>query len=393
MFMASALTVIALWLLMNGVYYLWWIEPAALVRHRLYQGGSAVGYGLTYILSVLRLPFAFLPYATKLSLFLLFRAHYSVGRYHTLVEGLRILGDFANLFITVALMRLIGLPESLVYLTAWAEFIRLLSEKGQMMVSAGWQYVPHSSVAGWLRTHKLPLPFLRAWSARYCAYYGLDDAGRMRRVLKALYEGADEVSKPKLAYVTGFRVVDGDVGLRAGAVRDVARGEIFIHQRWLNDPWLLAGQALRRAPWMFDPRYLARPFFYRTQSNRLATLLVFYNSWLCGPYALYQIGHEVKAARYDLFYRLLRWLGFGLEAPVQADGSAQFDPLIKWLKRGLNGAAVSSHPLWTESEALSDAARRLQTGEAITPLQIALDYTFPLRYVDEVLWPQLKAAV
>ena len=75
----------------------------------------------------------------------------------------------------------------------------------------------------------------------------------------------------KLDYFQAFRVVPHTVRLRLGQVRDVAQGEVFIHARWVNDPWLLIGQALRRSPWLFDPRYLRRPFYYRTEANRLAT--------------------------------------------------------------------------------------------------------------------------
>src|SRR5262245_30371060 len=92
-----------------------------------------------------------------------------------------------------------------------------------------------------------------------------------------------------------------------------AKGEVFIHRNWTNDPWLLIGQGMRRAPWMFDPRYLRRPFYYRTESNRLATLFVLQHARYSPSYACYQFGHEIKAARYDFVYRCLRWIGLDIE--------------------------------------------------------------------------------
>ena len=53
-------------------------------------------YGSAYILSLLRLPFALLPYCIKLLRFLFFKQHYQVSDYHILIEGLRIAGDIAN---------------------------------------------------------------------------------------------------------------------------------------------------------------------------------------------------------------------------------------------------------------------------------------------------------
>jgi hypothetical protein len=102
----------------------------------------------------------------------------------------------------------------------------------------------------------------------------------------------------QVSYVRAFRIVPDSHPLEAGDVRDVATGEVFIHRSWTNDPFLLMGLAVRRGAWVFDPRYLRRPFYYRTESNYLATLAVWHAAPVCPPMALYQFGHEIKAARY-----------------------------------------------------------------------------------------------
>src|SRR5262249_34953912 len=136
-------------------------------------------------------------------------------------------------------------------------------------------------------------------SARYCRYYALDDTSRARYVLYALKQHAareKDLSK-RLEYIQPFRAIPQRYGLRSGMVRDVARGEVFIHSTWTNDPWLLVGMAIRRAPWMFDPRYLRRPFYYMTEANRLATLCVLEHARYSLLYAVFQFGHEIRVAR------------------------------------------------------------------------------------------------
>lgn len=48
---------------------------------------------------------------------------------------------------------------------------------------------------------------------------------------------ADHDLSPRLDYVAALRIVPSSRGLRAGHVRDVARGEVFIHASWTADPW------------------------------------------------------------------------------------------------------------------------------------------------------------
>jgi hypothetical protein len=271
---------------------------------------------------------------------------------------------------------------------AAAEGIRLASEKGQMVYSALWQMLPHRHIA-----HKLSRRYSQS---RYCRYYALSDGDRMAYVLGALKSLArvdPEVSN-RLDYLCGFWIVPDAHGLRCDHVRDVARGEVFIHRSWTADPGLLIGQGLRRAPWMFDPRYLPRPFYYRTQSNRLATLFVLRHARYSPLYAWYQFGHEIKVARYDLLYRLLRWLGWDVEQQVQADGTYPFDPLLDWIekKRGQPDVEPGQRPLWSDSETVQDVAQRIAAGEALSALDIATQYTYPLKYVDEVLMGKIQSS-
>jgi hypothetical protein len=176
-------------------------------------------------------------------------------------------------------------------------------------------------------------------------------------------------------------------------VRDVARGEVFIHRRWTNDPWLLIGQALRRTPWFFDPRYLRRPFYYRTEANRLVTRFVLCHARHAWPYALFQFGHEIKAARHDAFYRVLRRVGANVEAKVCADGTFRFEPLMGWLEAHARRAVVlQPPPLWSDDEVIADIVRQGKAGERLTAFDVAARYTYPLKYVEEVLLPKINRA-
>jgi hypothetical protein len=71
------------------------------------------------------------------------------------------------------------------------------------------------------------------------------------------------------------------------------------------------------------------------------------------------------------------------EHPVRADGSYEFDPLLHWLDRA--HADRAAHPLWTDDEVLA----RHTAGPLPTTLELAERYTYPLKYIDEVLYPRL----
>jgi hypothetical protein len=229
---------------------------------------------------------------------------------------------------------------------------------------------------------------------RYRQYYALSDNDRLVYVIALLRHRAaeDEPTARKLAHLRAFRIVPVTHGLRGGHVRNVASGEVYVHRSWTSDPWLLIGLALRRSPWIFDPRVLRRPFRYHTESNPLMTRFVLGNARLSPPFTLYQFGHETKAAATGIFYSFLRLLHVRCEPYVSIDGSFPFDLVPTWLCRCVSDQKipVSIPPLWSVADTLLDVQMRLEAGEHLSPAKIAADYTFPLQYVEEVLWPQVQ---
>jgi hypothetical protein len=246
---------------------------------------GTAAYRLAQVLALLRLPLTLLPYVAKLLLHFALPIGYKTKRRSEIVELFGIIGDVANLGLTtIVVTTTLGetRPAPLVYLAYLplaAEGIRLVCEKGRMCSSAIWQIMPHRQVAK--RIAIIDQPSCRAWRilhplSRYRRYYLLTDDDRLSYTLASLKREAalDPPAAHVLTYVQGFRIVPTAHSLRAGWVRDVAAGEIFVHRRWTSDPDLIIGQALRHSPWLFDPRHLERPFRYRGDSNRLGTLLV-----------------------------------------------------------------------------------------------------------------------
>src|SRR5262249_10473907 len=124
-------------------------------------------------LSLLRLPFTILPYLTKVALFLLTRGQFvTVWRSNNGIQLLRILGDGLNFWLTLAIAvgvfaDLSGPLQLAVMLATVAEATRLITEKGQMLVSAGWQLLPYRSIA-----MRIPSAWaMRGPLTRYVAYY------------------------------------------------------------------------------------------------------------------------------------------------------------------------------------------------------------------------------
>jgi hypothetical protein len=335
-------------------------------------------YVLAYGLSLLRVPFGVIPYLCKAVVFLLFPSFYNrTWRNHNAWVLVRLIGDFASFAVTALLLRRFG--GWLVELSIVAEVLRLVLEKGQSLISAGWQRLPHRAIAARLKVSKGPL-------GRYRAYYSLDDQQRIAYALSALrrFSRADHEAARKVRSVRGLRVVPDEVGLGSGLVRDVAAGEVFIHRRWTADPFLLIGVAMRRGPWLFDPRWLSRPFYYRTEANRLMTLFVLEHLAYCPTFALYQLGNEIKSARYDFVQRMLGLIGIQYDWPVQQDGNYLFDPLLVRLTgRREKGA----RPVWSDPEVFADLE-----GQKLTSQEIAIRYCYPLEYVEEVLLPAIEGA-
>jgi hypothetical protein len=385
------LVCLCLFLVAQALLNVWYVplkKPSPISTSDADYRLARYSYGAAYVLSLLRLPFGILPYAVKLGGMLLFHASYRVSDYNAAFEICRIAGECLNWYIVSTLFLGLGVHvpvlNLLFHASIIAEAVRLFAEKGQMIFSAGWQILPHQKLARWLEAR----PGLAVYLHRYIAYFALSDEPRIAYVIETVhgYAQDDAATSCKLDYLSTFRIVPPWCGLRGGQVRDVARGEVFIHQSWTSDPYLLIGMGLRRTPWMFDPRFLRRPFHYRSQSNRLATLFVL-SHWRYSPsYALYQWGHEIKVARYDFFYRLSRALGQDIEPYVLADGAYPFDHITSRIRLRFRPDSSPAHvPQWTDEALLQDVRRRVLSGESLTAFDIAVQYTYPLQYVEDVL--------
>ena len=79
------------------------------------------------------------------------------------------------------------------------------------------------------------------------------------------------------------------------------------------------------------------------------------------------------------------------ERKVFADGTFQNDQFIFWLRKtlGRDRTLTEPRPLYSDAEVIAEAAH---TEIFLTASEIATRYTYPQKYVDEVLWPQIQAA-
>jgi hypothetical protein len=403
----GVISFILLILTIDLIHYAFYISPHYFITQPIKprltsQFSGATAYGIAYLLSLLRLPFAVAPYLTKLLSFLVLQTRFQLYWNSYTFQLIRTTGDFANLIVTLALLEIIfdclnaEWDDSWLCLSMSAEVIRLVSEKGQMLFSAMWQLIPHRLIVQRI-TSPIKSQATENWlvklSLRYHNYYILSEEDRIQYILRAVKAPAlfDMEAIQKLEYVQSLCIIPQNVGLRAGMVRDVAQGKVFIHAKWTNDPWLLAGLVMRRSPWIFDPRYLRRPFYYRTEANRLATLFVLQYASYNLPYTWYQFGHEIKVARYDLFYRICRWLSFNLEETVREDGTFMFDSFIHWLglRLGYESARHGQRSLWTDEEVITDILANLNSDEIPSASEVATRYTYPLKYIQEVLLPEI----
>ncbi len=341
-----------------------------------------------YLLSILRLPYAVVPYLIKFFLFAAFRGSFSWFWNHYYVQFIRVFCEILNLFITSWLFHAFFQDKILLLiflrLAFLAECIRLLCEKGVMGLNAFWQALPHRAIANLLAS-RYPSAIFR----HYIRYYILSDEKRVIRSLSLLKASVRLFPKhqtsEKLRYVHAFQIIPDEIPLRSGMVRNIARGEVYIHAKWLNSLDLLWGLALRRSPWIFDPRYLRRPFYYRSEANPLMTRFVLENASLCPLFSVYEFGHEIKAARYEVFYKLMRWLGIELEQPVCEDGTNNFDVLAKTLIKFRSNPG-GDRPLWTDHEVIKE----MEANQDLSPLSIAEKYTYPLIYVREILQSKIS---
>jgi hypothetical protein len=350
-------------------------------------------------LTLLRLPYAVIPHLLKVAILLVTGPAGDRSWSLLPVQLIRTLGDWVNLIATGwVLTAATGLaPGAARPASAWqwlalistaAEILRLFTEKGQMLFSAGWQSLPHRALADGLER----APGARSWVPieRYCRYYRLNDDDRARTAHRWLVSRCqrDPQTAHRLGYTSGVRLVDPGTPLWSGVVRDVATGEVLAHPRWTADPGLLVGQLLRRGPWIFDPRLQPRPTRYRTGSNVAMTMMVLENADLLGAYGIYQWGNQIKVARYEIFHQLCRAAGLDREPVLRDDGSFDFSPPdLLLLRRLLGTRPVSRRALWTDAEVL--ALLKDDPGPTDPP-SIARRFCYPERYVREVLLPALN---
>ena len=83
-----------------------------------------------------------------------------------------------------------------------------------------------------------------------------------------------------------------------------------------------------------------------------------------------------------------------IEEKVLADGTFQFDQIICWLeKRFEHGHSMPEQRyLYTDEEAVADLLYRYDANETISAKEIAARYTYPLKYVEEVLLSKIETA-
>src|SRR5215208_1883921 len=105
-------------------------------------------YYFAYILSLLRLPFALIPYLIKLSLLLSLRDSFTKFWNIYCVQLIRGFGDFIN-FVMLGMLfsKFYEASDSwtlrtILVLSIAAEVMRLTTEKGTMLLSALWQLLP-----------------------------------------------------------------------------------------------------------------------------------------------------------------------------------------------------------------------------------------------------------
>ena len=331
------------------------------------------------ILSVLRLPFALLPYAAKLFCYLALRKNFKPLWNSSAFQAARLAGDFLNLGISFWFWTAL-LPIPLLAVPAFAESVRLISEKGFIVFSVIWQRLPLEKCAALIRRIGIESAWLE--------YYSLSNDDKLETLRRSALSQV-ELDR-RFRYFSRFKIIPDSEYLRSGNVRGIARGEVFIHASWLNDPWLCLGMRARRSTWIFDPRYAPRPFYYRSLANRLMTGFALEHADLFPPFAVYQFGHEIKSARFGIFFKLTRAFGLELERYAQKNGAYQFDPLLAHIGFLLGfESRMENVPLYDDYAVTLEIGARDQLPSAA---RIAEEYSYPLVYVEEVLLRKIESA-
>ena len=342
-----------------------------------------------YVLSLLRSPFQVVTYFVQALYGRVTGTPYRVYENTYRRELLSIGGDFANLLLGAVVVYVIAKRSgsiwvvSILYAVLAAEIFRLAFMRGQMIFSAGWQQLPHRKVALAVRTRSRSMfGSVPASLRRYCDYYALSDERRCAYILSVLRDRTSRVPSmsERLAYFSGFCIVPDTHLLKGGWVRDIPTGRVFTHRSWTNDPWLLLGLACRRAPWIFDPRYLRRPFHFRSEASGLCEKFVLEHSRNHLPFALYQFGARIMYANYEPWYKGLRLLGYDREPFVYSDGTQ------------IARIPIEDN-LWSDEKVISDVASGRQCMAILTPMDVAERYQYPIKYVEEVLYPKMHNAM
>src|SRR5690554_6230534 len=104
-------------------------------------------HALACLFSFARLPFALFPFFLRLALLWTVGSHYRPFWHSHHGQLLPIVGECANLLLTTKLMLLVGgeaggWSAAFISATVVAESVRLVTQKGQMLFSAGWQLLP-----------------------------------------------------------------------------------------------------------------------------------------------------------------------------------------------------------------------------------------------------------
>jgi len=340
---------------------------------------------LAGILSILRIPFAVIPYFIKFLLYLMLRKRFKEAWNFNVFQSTRIMGDILNLGVSFLFWERLLPDWALILLlpAAFVECIRLVLEKGFIVFSILWQHLSLENVSRQLRSFGMKNDWV--------SYYSLTADEKMDILQRTACYWVEADSR--FRYFSNFKLASPSAHLRTGSVRGIARGEIFIHRAWLNDPWLCLGLCARRSAWIFDPRYLPRPFYYRSQTNLLMTEFVFEHASLFPPFAFYQFGHEVKSARFGIFFKWMRALGLELEEYVQKDGVYLFDPFITYIGCILGIEEKQKViPIQDDSVAIFETKTKIAQGQKIEPIMVAEEFSYPLLYVEEVLWQKIESA-
>jgi hypothetical protein len=337
------------------------------------------------ILSILRIPFAVIPYFVKVLLYLALRKRFKEAWNSNIFQYTRIMGDILNLGVSFLFWEslLPGRALPLLLPAALAECIRLVLEKGFIVFSILWQHLSLKSISRQLQKFGLKNDWL--------SYYSLTMDEKKNALQRTVRYWAE--TDPRFRYFSHFKIVSPSAHLRTGSVRGITHGEIFIHETWLNDPWLCLGICARRSAWIFDPRYLSRPFYYRSQANHFMTEFVLEHASLFPPFAFYQFGHEVKSARFGIFFKWMRVFGLELEEYVQKDGVYLFDPFITYIGHRLGiEERPKVIPIQDDIVAIYETKAKIEQGEKINPIMVAEEFSYPLLYVEEVLWQKVESA-